>query len=191
MNRNSMKTAQWFTADTHLNHAKIIGYCRRPFTCVEEMDEAMIKNWNDRVGKGDTVYHLGDFAFAKSEGDVKRYLGRLHGQVHLILGNHDRKRIKFLSGFASVKDYDEINIEGQKIVLMHYAMTVWNGSHHGSWSLYGHSHGTLPRNFNRKQFDVGVDCWEFCPLSFEKVKEEMDKHSFVPVDHHGSKERGW
>jgi hypothetical protein len=33
---------------------------------------------------------------------------------------------------------------GQPIVLCHYAMRVWNRSHHGAWHLYGHSRGNLP-----------------------------------------------
>ncbi len=38
----------------------------------------------------------------------------------------------------------EISVHGQPIVICHYAMRVWNRSHHGAWHLYGHSHGNLP-----------------------------------------------
>jgi hypothetical protein len=52
----------YFTADTHFNHANIISFCQRPFASVAEMNEALIAKWNARVGEGDLVYHLGDFA---------------------------------------------------------------------------------------------------------------------------------
>ncbi|MBL8880695.1 MAG: hypothetical protein JNG88_16400 [Phycisphaerales bacterium] len=52
----------WFTADTHFGHANIIKHCRRPFASVEEMDETLLRNINARVGRSDTLYHLGDFA---------------------------------------------------------------------------------------------------------------------------------
>jgi calcineurin-like phosphoesterase family protein len=45
----------WFTADTHFHHAAVIDYCKRPFSSVEEMDEAMVAAWNARVSKTDIV----------------------------------------------------------------------------------------------------------------------------------------
>ena len=131
------------------------------------MNEALIKNWNSVVNVGDTVYHLGDFSFLPKN-ETEYIFNRLHGIKFLILGNHDHNVTKHWSG---VFQYKEININGTEIVLMHYAMRVWNKSHHGSWHLYGHSHGTLPDDGKSLSFDVGVDCHNYHPISFEKVSE--------------------
>jgi len=72
----------------------------------------------------------------------------------------------------------------QKVVLFHYAMVVWNACHYGSWQLYGHSHGTLTDNPNTRAFDVGVDCNNYRPISFEEVAQRMEKYKHAPVDHH-------
>lgn len=64
-------------------------------------------------------------------------------------------------------------------------MVVWNRSHHGSWALHGHSHGSLPVNYEARTFDVGTMCWGYRPISFVEVAQEMQKHTFVPVDNHG------
>jgi calcineurin-like phosphoesterase family protein len=178
----------WFISDTHFGHANILRYCKRPFGSIEEMNEAFVKNWNDRVSNGDLVYHLGDFAFFKTKEEVDSVAKRLKGQKHLVRGNHDRNHTQKCGFFADVKDYKEIEVQGQKIVLMHYAMKVWNRSHHGSWQLHGHSHGTLPRDLKSKQLDMGVDCWNYVPVSFEEVSKEMEKHTFVPVDRHGQED---
>jgi calcineurin-like phosphoesterase family protein len=77
----------YFTADTHFNHANIIYFCQRPFASASEMNEALIAKWNARVGEGDLVYHLGDFA----RGDWDPILARLNGDIVLIRGGHDRK----------------------------------------------------------------------------------------------------
>lgn len=64
-------------------------------------------------------------------------------------------------------------IDGQYVVVCHYAMRTWPKSHYNSWQLYGHSHGSLlPLG---KQWDIGVDNNNFYPVSFEKIKEIMKK----------------
>ena len=76
----------------------------------------------------------------------------------------------------------------QRIVLCHYALRVWDKSHYGTWALYGHSHGTLPDNPHARAIDVGVDCHDFAPVSYERVREIMAAKTFVPVDHHGARD---
>lgn len=162
----------YFTSDTHFNHNHIRLYCKRPFSSCEEMDGRIIYNWNKVVQPGDTIYHLGDFAFGGHE-IVKQYRYRLNGKIHLILGNHDyNNRIKNIAGiFSSVNDLLEIKYNHQRIILCHYAMRTWSSSHSNSIQLYGHSHGNIPGI--GKQMDVGVDCWNFTPISIDKVLEVM------------------
>lgn len=78
----------WFTSDTHFGHSKILEYEKeaRPFDSVEEMNEAIIDNWNSLVRPVDTVYHLGDFCFGRRYIEIA---ARLNGRKNLILGNHD------------------------------------------------------------------------------------------------------
>lgn len=149
------------------------------------MDEDLIKRWNERVRPGDLVYHLGDFSLARDVETVSAVASRLCGQIHLIYGNHDRQGVKKCSHFAWKGDYKYITIEKQKIVLFHYAMRVWRSSHHGSWMLYGHSHGTLS-DIGGKTTDIGVDCWDFYPVPFEDLKALMESRKMQFVDHHGS-----
>ena len=61
----------YFTADLHFGHRTIIRYDDRPFRTVEEMDAAIIKNWNRKVNKDDVVYILGDISWYKSEKTVE------------------------------------------------------------------------------------------------------------------------
>ena len=173
----------WFTADHHAGHAKIIEYCRRPFRDTHEMDEAMINNHNSVVQSDDFVYILGDVAFK----NPANYIRRLNGHKFIIRGNHDKyiEECKSLVGW--IRYFQQITVEGQKIVLMHYAMRVWPSSHHGAYQLYGHSHGTLEDDPNALSIDVGVDCHNFFPISFKQVQAKMANKNFKPVDHHNAK----
>jgi len=158
----------YFTADTHFSHRNIIKYCNRPFSSIEEHDEVIITNWNSVVRKNDIVYHLGDFAF----GDVQKHLRRLNGNIHLILGSHDKNTKNCKHLFASYNQLLNTKIEGINITLSHCSMRIWHKSHYNAFSLYGHSHGMLePWG---KSFDCGVDTNNFYPYSWEQVKDKMN-----------------
>lgn len=181
--------AVWFTSDPHYYHKNIIRYSKRPYKDVDEMNEALIVNYNSVVRPQDTCYFLGDFGFADQK-DLKNVVRRLNGQKTAILGNHDRLKIMLELGFGSVHQYLEIKVPDsevgmQKIILFHYSMRVWNQSHRGAWQLYGHSHGTLPDDPKLLSMDVGVDPCGYFPISYEGVKAHMKKKSWKPVDHHG------
>lgn len=62
-------------------------YCSRPFATVEDMNDEMVKRWNSVVRPDDIVYYLGDFSLAKRP--VEYFAPLLHGEKHLIMGNHD------------------------------------------------------------------------------------------------------
>ena len=81
----------FFLADTHFGDGNILRYENRPFATVEEMDRELIRRWNEKVGAGDTVFHLGDFS-ARGEEEDRAILSQLAGEKVLVLGNHDRHR---------------------------------------------------------------------------------------------------
>lgn len=182
----------YFTSDTHFGHRNIIDYCDRPWTNVHDMNEGLIARWNKIVNDEDTVYHLGDFAMTIKDEEIKNIVRRLKGTKILILGNHDERTIARHSSQFIADDlfYDihpgvkEIKVGKKRIVLCHYSMEVWNGSHHGAYHLYGHSHGTLPESESKRSFDVGVDPNGYFPVSFEEVAERMSAKKWKPVDHH-------
>jgi calcineurin-like phosphoesterase family protein len=160
----------WFTADTHFGHANVIKYCARPFASADEMDAHVIAAWNAVVGRGDIVYHLGDFAISRDPRTVRRIFQQLNGSKFLVPGNHDFKATLDLPW--AKKDHVQFKtVDGQQLVLCHYAMLDWPSSHHGAIQLYGHRHGARPSTHN--QLDVGVDCWGFAPVSLEDIKKRL------------------
>ncbi len=180
-----MTQSVFFTSDTHFNHVGAIRF-RPQFTDYLEMNEYMIERWNSKVKPGDRVYHLGDFALGKVE-EGSALVKRLNGEKYLIIGNHEKvaEHPSIKHRFVWQKDLFNLKIGDQNIVLCHYSMRVWRNSHHGAWHLYGHSHGMLKDVVNGgKSFDIGVDCWDFYPLSFEEVSQQMATRVFTPIDHH-------
>jgi calcineurin-like phosphoesterase family protein len=175
----------YFTSDIHFGHKNIINYCRRPFLTVEEMDQQLKNNWNKTVKPTDTVYCLGDFLLTKDKEqnkpeNISLLLKSLNGKKHLVVGNHDNNNVIKCSEWISVSYLNEITINGQFIVMCHYKMATWNQSHRKSWHLYGHSHGTFKEEETELSCDVGTDCWNYCPVSFDIIKYKMEKRINKP-----------
>lgn len=170
----------YFTSDTHFGHTKVITYSNRPYKTIAEMNLGLIEKWNARVGKRDDVWHLGDFCFTK---DPWEYRKQLNGRIHLILGNHDWRRISLLETtqvFESVQESKYLKYNGMRFWLSHYAHRTWPKSGKGAFHLYGHSHGDLP-NYNRSM-DVGVDANNYQPISIDEVVEKL-KDAVVTLHH--------
>lgn len=189
--------ATFFTSDTHYGHKNIClatsqwpdkSRCR-DYSSLGAMNDAIVASINGRVSAGDTLYHLGDWSFGGLD-NVGLFRSRINcANVHLVLGNHDhhmdKSEVKRL--FSSVSPYLETCVEGQEMVLFHYALRVWNRQGQGAWHLYGHSHGLLSRKMNRS-IDVGMDGDSYLgvrpPWSMEELAEVFKNDTLLPEDHH-------
>jgi calcineurin-like phosphoesterase family protein len=152
-----------FTADTHFSQFDIIKVTGRPYKNEVEMDTELIRNWNEVVKPDQVVFHLGDFTFKENVPDL---LDKLNGEIVLIRGNHDG--LEVFKHFKDVHETAKVVIEGQRIVMCHY---MWDHNFRkGTWHLHGHTHGKLPVDRGIKRSDVGVDLWDYRPVSFEQLK---------------------
>lgn len=158
--------AVFFTSDTHFGDHRVIALYKRPFATTAEMDEALIARWNEVVGPGDEIWHLGDFALGR-KGLAAAILPRLNGLKHLVTGNNDGPETLGLTGWASVAPYAEIAVDGARLVLCHYPFRTWNAMHRSAWNLHGHSHGRLKPM--ARQADVGADVWGWRPVALAEI----------------------
>lgn len=206
INLNTKEQNVYFTSDLHWNHAREFIYKPRGYNSIEEHNEGVIQKWNEVVGSNDIVFHLGDIIFGmNSEENLKKLLNRLNfAKLFALPGNH-------ISGYKQLKNssinnvyevrsgkemlflpnYVEIDVDGQFIVLCHYPLCSFNGQSHGATHCHGHSHSHLINTelgnllYKMRIKDVGIEC---CPqpISFKKLKEEMNSKPIVSFDHHQS-----
>ena len=179
----------FFISDTHFGHSKIIDYCKRPFSSIEEHDKTLIQNWNNTVGQDDTVFHLGDFAYGNSQ-FISNIIKQLNGNIILIKGNHDLRNMNpaLYNIFSDVVYQARILIDKQTVYLNHFPFLCFD---HGDINLYkdnysiqlfGHVHSgplTSSKDVNRlnilfpTQYDVGVDNNNYTPISWTDVKNKI------------------
>jgi calcineurin-like phosphoesterase family protein len=156
----------WFTSDIHFGHTNIIKYTNRPFKNINHMNVELIKSWNERVKKEDTIFFLGDFCF----GDSNDYKKKLQGNIIFICGNHDytNKLNTHITGIA-------IEFGGKEIWLTHnpenynpeYSIN-FVGHIHALWKFHKKEDGTILVN-------VGVDVWNYKPINFREIMKELNK----------------
>jgi len=201
--RDKIQTDQdqglYFASDYHFWHKNVIRFDGRPFDNVVDMNEELIVKWNNKVNPDDKVYYLGDMAFA-SKNKTHDLVWRLNGKITMIMGNHDRyQTVSRTNRFEGIYDYGELWVSDgsetlagkptpQHICMSHYPFMVWNGHHRGSWMLHGHCHNSLRKNlpdfYNRKIEDMGLNHWNYEPVSYQELKTIMDNKVIVTVDHH-------
>ena len=154
----------WFIADSHFSHKNVIDYCNRPFCSVEEMDNALIHNWNKIVKNNDRVFMLGDFALCGKDKIIE--IGqKLNGRKILILGNHDGASLStyYNAGFEMVSRFP---LFWNNIILSH--KPVENCQYP---NIHGHLH----------QKTV-FDCPDFQRGSNIYINVSVDQLGFKPVE---------
>lgn len=182
----------YYTADLHLGHKGIIALCNRPFKKIEEMDEVLIRNWNKKVKKNDTVYIVGDFVWKNQ--DVQKYLQQLSGKKILIVGNHDKWfEDKTVSEyFLKIAKYDEISLEGHPITFCHYPMLEWKnsrkiGTSRLGYLIFGHIHNKVLPEYKPlfsafNALNAGVDVNHFEPVSFAELVKNNEEFSKTALE---------
>lgn len=175
--------AVFLTSDTHFGHINICKFTNydgtpvRPWDDVNEMDEEMVKRWNDTVRPNDKVYHLGDVVINRKSLEI---MDRLNGDKVLIRGNHDIFRLRdYAKYFRDVRGYHVMN----GMILSHIPISEDSLARFGC-NIHGHTHGNRVMKtvgiwpFKKQVIDpryhsVCVEHTDFRPILFEDVIKKI------------------
>ena len=178
----------WVTSDSHFNHNKEFIYAARGFQTIEEMNEAIIENWNKMIKSDDIVYHLGDVMLGADLQSGLDLVRRLNGHKYLAYGNHDTQNR--LCTFVEARLFEDIKmgyrIKGpgkRSYITTHYPTITANGLESPVIGLYGHSHQST--NFfidaagaiRPYMYHVGVDSHNCIPVNIEDIYKEIKEVS--------------
>lgn len=142
---------KFYISDWHFGHKNVLAFDNRPFKSIEEMNNELIRRWNDVVSDGDIVYILGDM-FWCTPSKAAPIMDQLNGQKFLIKGNHDKWHdAKFDKKFVKIDEYIEVEDEGRKVVLCHYPIPCFKNHFYGWIHLYGHVHNSFEWNMMEHQ----------------------------------------
>ncbi len=180
---------RFWTSDLHLGHTNIIRYCSRPFADVDEMNRELVSRWNETVDDDDEVWVLGDVALGPIA-EMLDLVGTLRGHKILVAGNHDRcwagagaKGEAWLdryrhAGFAEVLQ-DSVPVRLGQFDALACHLPYEGDSHDddrfvarrpiddGQLLLHGHVHERW--RIKGRQVNVGVDVWDYRPVSDDEL----------------------
>lgn len=175
----------WFSSDLHFGHDREFVWAVRGFKSVNEMNSAIVSNWDSIVQPEDTVYLLGDIMLGDNEIGMN-WLKQLTGNIKIILGNHDtNKRIAFYkeNGYEILGYGMPLKISNQRFFLSHYPTMTSNLEKSSNLkehviNLYGHTHQkTNFYNGMPFMYHVGVDSHNCTPINLETIIEDIKKEA--------------
>jgi len=160
----------YLTSDTHFGHLGVCTFLRndgtklRPWNSPEEMDEELIKRWNETVKPNDKVYHLGDVVINRR---CFNTLHRLNGDKVLIRGNHDIFKLgDYTPFFRDIRGYHVMD----KMILSHIPIHPLSKGRFKA-NIHGHLHANViddPWYIN-----VCVEQTDYRPILFEEIKKKV------------------
>lgn len=195
----------WFTADLHFGHEKIAELSHRPFANASEMGDALVENWNAKVGPDDIGWILGDLAIEGSWRTGLERAAQMNGRLRLITGNHDqpwtgkstwtRYYTYYLEVFEHVVPWGRTKIGSTKVNLSHFPY-VGDHTEEDRFQSYrlpvsdrplvhGHTHAKEQFSVAHlwqpdgrvtlvPQLHVGVDAWNFEPVSVDQLSTILE-----------------
>ena len=181
----------YFTSDLHCNHDREFIYKPRGFNSVYEMNDTIIKNWNNIVNMEDDVYVLGDLMLGNNEVGIS-LIKQLKGNIYVVRGNHDTDvRMELYNNCYNIVEITEgqfFKYNGYHFYLNHfptYTSNLEKGAELKAHliNLYGHTHQQT--NFYNGipfMYHVGVDSHNCTPVSIDKIIEDIKTETKKCID---------
>lgn len=163
-----MADTVFFIGDTHFGHKRVIELSSRPFISLEEMEEKLVNNWNQKIKKEYTVFMVGDFALANKD-TIIRVGQRLNGRKTLILGNHDTASMKtyYEAGFEFVSKHPII-YDG--VIVTH--IPYFNVNRGDFKHIFAHMHNRINPKMNENYingFCVSAEEVNYTPIGYDEI----------------------
>ena len=181
----------YFTSDLHFNHDREFIYKPRGFNAIYEMNDAIVKNWNNIINMEDDIYVLGDLMLGNNEVGIS-LIKQLKGNIHVVRGNHDTDvRMELYDKCYNIVEITEgqyFKYNGYHFYLNHYPTFTSNLEKGAELkihliNLYGHTHQQT--NFYNGipfMYHVGVDSHNCTPVSIDKIIEDIKVETKKCID---------
>lgn len=194
----------YFVSDLHLNHRKLCSSYEdhfdeiRKYVTTEEMNEDIVRQWNNTVTDNDIVINLGD-QMMNTPGSqcvevFREYYNKLKFKhMYLVFGNHDHVLYKKLKNV--ITEFPRITLAGDYVLLNHnnrsylcqhydftdtefgdpkYVNSLVSEGAHIDYLVHGHTHSVNRISETKRSDDLNIQncvCWDawYKPVNINKL----------------------
>lgn len=165
--------AIYVTSNMQLGRPNAMKTYNREFESVDKMNDHLILEWNKIVKTGDTVYHLGNFAWDPKT--AQDSILRLNGTIKFIIAEHD-EALKTLETKNMLRDgvsiINQINtLDNLKATISYWPLLNWPNKSKGYWSIIGYPNKKYKSDPKTKTINVSTDLWGNKPQELERILE--------------------
>ena len=192
----SSNTKNFYTSDLHFQHHNLYTRGVRSFSCAEDCEEFIMKNFNQVIRPHDNLYILGDLSLSANYDQLASYLNSINGNKIVIMGNHDKTstldRLKADKVIANWHPWKGCRDHELPIFMTHFVPLEAHTGPEPRIYLHGHVHGSLKSMHCLLRYDVGVDACDYRPFSLDThvnltaVRMLLDDGGFVCPVNYGS-----
>lgn len=170
---------RYFFADPHFGDSDIIRYENRPFKNSDEMNRAIVENWNSVISEDDEVFLLGDVVGSNPMPivELQKVLSQLKGKIIILLGNHDIGIANYLIEWG-YKVYEYPILLDDFWILSHEPQYIQNGGVYAN--IFGHVHNNpMYKTVSSRSYCVCAERINYTPISFEIIKKKIREVSEI------------
>lgn len=174
-------TKTFVTADLHFGHRGVCRFLRddgsplRPWDDTDEMDAALVNNWNEVVAPEDRVYVLGDLCINRR---ALPTIARCVGRKVLVKGNHDIFKLKeYAEYFDDIRAYE---VKPKSKIIMSHIPIHPESMKEGWLNIHGHLHYQAVRHPlyqglpDTRYLCVSVERTNYKPVNLQEIIDERD-----------------
>lgn len=176
----------YVTSDLHFGHDREFIWKVRGYNSVDNMNIDLVSKWNNIVTDEDDVYVLGDLMLGLPQNI--EYVKKLHGKLHIVLGNHDTKKreemYKELNNVVEVACAIRLDYKKYHFFMTHYPCLTGNLEKESlrqmTLNLCGHTHTANAFSDWDKGpiYHCDIDAHNGYPVCLDNIIEEM-KNKFL------------
>ena len=159
------------TSNQQFGRPGAINSYSRPFKDVDEMNKYMIQQWNSVVGKDDSVFVLGNFAWQPEVAEES--VSQLNGFIYVMNGEWDQSTQELVKNKVNPKLHylsEGIrNLPGSKMVLSYWPLVDWLKKKSGAVSFIGHPNKAYKTDHKKRIVNVACDRWDFKPIDASEM----------------------
>jgi|AntRauMinimDraft_3_1070383.scaffolds.fasta_scaffold00725_7 calcineurin-like phosphoesterase family protein len=177
--------SKYLISDTHFDDPEILEESQRDFDGITEMNQTIIRNWNDMVDETDAVLFGGDLTHSGVDKQgFYEWVYTVNGIELILRGNHDPyNRSELADAALPIVETHEFSYGGYDFQCSHKYSTVPERAE--EWCIHGHNHHHRPfLDVENNRINISADVLGYTPIALDELISYLDQGDYLEYRPH-------